>query len=50
MWIDEPVNKAAYDAFAAVNERLRKIEPRYRIVAPFYEQPGFRRQASSCTT
>jgi len=39
--IDEPVKKETYDAFAAVNERLRKIEPRYRIVAPFYSNPDF---------
>jgi hypothetical protein len=39
--VDEPTTKGAYDALAAVNERLRKIEPRYRIVAPFYANPDF---------
>jgi hypothetical protein len=39
--VDEPVNKAAYDAFSTVTDRLRKIEPRYRIVAPFYANPDF---------
>jgi hypothetical protein len=39
--VDEPVNKATYDAFAAVTDRLKKIEPRYRIVAPFYANPDF---------
>jgi hypothetical protein len=39
--VDEPASKAAYDQFIAVNERLRKIEPRYRIVAPFWSNPDF---------
>jgi hypothetical protein len=39
--VDEPVNKAAYDQFVAVTDRLRRIEPRYRIVAPFYTNPNF---------
>lgn len=39
--IDEPVQKAAYDEFVTVTDRLRKIEPRYRIVAPFYANPDF---------
>jgi hypothetical protein len=39
--VDEPSSKAAYDAFATVNERLRKIEPRYRIVTPFWSNPDF---------
>jgi hypothetical protein len=39
--VDEPVQKSAYDAFVAATDRLRKIEPRYRIVAPFYANPDF---------
>jgi hypothetical protein len=39
--VDEPSTKGAYDAFATVNERLRKIEPRYRIVTPFWSNPDF---------
>jgi hypothetical protein len=39
--VDEPSSKAAYDVFATVNERLRKIEPRYRIVTPFWSNPDF---------
>lgn len=39
--VDEPVNKAAYDQFVAVSDRLRRIEPRYRLVAPFYANPNF---------
>jgi hypothetical protein len=39
--VDEPVQKAAYDQFVAVTDRLRKIEPRYRIIAPFYANPDF---------
>jgi hypothetical protein len=39
--VDEPANKAAYDQFIAANDRLRKIEPRYRIVAPFWSNPDF---------
>jgi hypothetical protein len=46
--VDEPVQKAAYDQFIAVNERLRKIEPRYRIVAPFYANPDFGDNPHSC--
>jgi hypothetical protein len=39
--VDEPASKAAYDQFIAVTDRLRKIEPRFRIVAPFWSNPDF---------
>lgn len=39
--VDEPITKAAYDELIAVSERLRKIEPRYRLVAPFWGNPDF---------
>jgi hypothetical protein len=39
--VDEPASRAAYDQFIAVNDRLRRIEPRYRIVAPFWSNPDF---------
>ena len=39
--LDEPVNKDAYDRLAAITQRLRSIEPRYRIVTPFYTGPDF---------
>jgi hypothetical protein len=42
--VDEPVTKEAYDQFAAASERLRRIEPRYRIVAPFWSNPDFIRR------
>ncbi len=46
--VDEPVNKAAYDAFVTVTDRLRKIEPRYRIVSPFYANPDFDKTLHAC--
>ncbi len=39
--VDEPSSKQSYDAFVAATDRLRKIEPRYRIVMPFYRNPEF---------
>lgn len=39
--LDEPVNKDSYDQLAKICERLRRIEPRYRIVTPFYRNPEF---------
>jgi hypothetical protein len=39
--VDEPVNKETYAMFTAVTDRLRKIEPRYRTVSPFYANPDF---------
>ena len=39
--IDEPVNKDAYDRFSQICERLRSVEPRYRIVTPFFRNPDF---------
>ena len=39
--LDEPVNKDAYDQLAKICERLRSIEPRYRLVAPFFRGPDF---------
>jgi hypothetical protein len=39
--LDEPVNKDAYDRLAAMCDRLREAEPRYRIVTPFHTNPNF---------
>ncbi|HTZ00554.1 MAG TPA: glycoside hydrolase domain-containing protein, partial [Rhodocyclaceae bacterium] len=39
--VDEPVNKPAFDALVAVSDRLRQLEPRYRLVAPFWARPDF---------
>lgn len=39
--LDEPVNKDAYDRLAAIAERLRSIEPNYRLVSPFFRGPDF---------
>jgi hypothetical protein len=39
--VDEPVNKGAYEALVVATDRLRKIEPRYRLVSPFYANPDF---------
>ena len=39
--IDAPASKAAYDELATTSERLRKIEPRHRLVAPFWSNPDF---------
>jgi len=39
--IDEPVNKDSYDRMAAIAKRLRSIEPRYRLVVPFFRGPDF---------
>lgn len=39
--VDEPITKDAYAQFEAITDRLRRIEPRYRIVLPFWRNPGF---------
>ena len=39
--LDEPINEQAYDSLAAICDRLRRIEPRYRIVTPFFRNPDF---------
>jgi hypothetical protein len=39
--VDEPISKASFDALAATTDRLRKIEPRYRAVAPFWGNPDW---------
>jgi hypothetical protein len=39
--VDEPVNKTAFDTLVTVADRLRKIEPNYRLTAPFYANPDF---------
>lgn len=39
--IDEPVNRDSYDRMSAIARRLRSIEPRYRLVVPFYRGPDF---------
>jgi hypothetical protein len=39
--VDEPVSRESFDRLVAVAERLRRIEPRYRLVAPFWSNPSF---------
>lgn len=39
--IDEPISKDAYDALNGVVDRLRKLEPDYRLVSPFYSNSDF---------
>jgi predicted Zn-dependent protease len=39
--IDEPITKASFDALAAYSDRLRKIEPACRAVAPFWGNPDW---------
>jgi len=39
--LDEPVNKDAYDRLGAIAQRLRSIEPNYRLVAPYFRGPDF---------
>ncbi len=39
--VDEPSTKAAYDRITAITDRLRRIEPRYRLVLPFWRNPEF---------
>ena len=39
--LDEPVFKDAYDRLAAIAQRLRSIEPNYRLVSPFFRGPEF---------
>ena len=39
--LDEPVTKEAYDRLLQIGERLRRIEPRYRLVSPFFRNPDF---------
>ena len=39
--LDEPVNKQAYDNLAAICQRLRTIEPKYRLVSPYFRGPDW---------
>lgn len=39
--IDEPNSAAAYEQFTKIVERLRRIEPNYRIVTPFFCNPDY---------
>ncbi len=39
--VDEPITKPAFDALAAFTDRLRRIEPRYRAVTPFWGDPDW---------
>lgn len=39
--IDEPSTQEAYDKFTAMADRLHRIEPRSRMVAPFFCAPQF---------
>ncbi len=39
--VDEPITKPAFDALAAYTDRLRRIEPRYRAVTPFWGNPDW---------
>jgi len=39
--VDEPITKAAFDALVAVSGRIRAIEPRSRMVTPFWGNPDF---------
>jgi len=39
--VDEPITKASFDALVAFTDRLRRIEPTYRAVAPFWGNPDW---------
>ena len=39
--LDEPVTKEAYDRLLAMAARLRRLEPRYRLVTPFFRNPDW---------
>lgn len=39
--VDEPVKRESFDALVAYTDRLRKIEPRYRVVTPFWSNPDW---------
>ena len=39
--VDEPITKAAFDALVAVSGRIKAIEPRSRMVTPFWGNPDF---------
>jgi hypothetical protein len=39
--VDEPITKKSFDALVAYTDRLRRIEPRYRAVTPFWGNPDW---------
>lgn len=39
--VDEPIKKESFDALVAYTDRLRSIEPRYRVVTPFWGNPDW---------
>src|SRR5512138_444538 len=39
--VDEPITKASFDALIACTERLRRLAPDYKAVAPFWGNPDW---------